>query len=93
VYRHIVAKYNGDCHYSRLSACDGIKAGQDIVYARRGMSWHPGCGPIGVSRHADFEYMQGMVDAQEEQWTRNTLGEVAANQFEMERYFKYGDDY
>jgi hypothetical protein len=59
--KQVQAKYAGPCD-GAVPFCDGIKAGDSIVWAGRGRAWHTAHGPTGVDGRADSEYMAGLND-------------------------------
>jgi hypothetical protein len=79
----MIARFSGRCLYADKSGCSGIDAGDQIVHDRQQRrSWHTACGPTGVDRKADREYMQGMHEAAESRENKALLGEEAAWEYE-----------
>ena len=83
--RQITARYRSVCQYQHKLNCEGIKPGETIMHASRGQSWHPRCqaGTVAVADTGahlevddsvgDRDYLQGMMEAQETRWIRNTM--------------------
>lgn len=89
--RSMLARRSGSCVYGGLSGCKGIKAGERIIWQRGEGAWHVGCGPTGVDPAGDAEYMQGMHEARESRFLRDTFGEGAAIEYEMRQDQLHGD--